>query len=205
MLKKSIWRKKTVDKTTIIMGRYPQNCGLEKEPVEWIVLKKEINRCLCASKYLLDCKPYHKVPEKITWENCSLRRWLNNTFLFTVFLPEEQEKILLSNIKNPRKDTLDYIFLLNYDEAEEYFLFEERATLTTSYTRSQGAWFVHDNDEDMNKGCWWLRYFGEECEKQEGVYDFISCVNFDGYIEEAAQGVEATNCCVRPAFWLKID
>lgn len=33
MLKESIWRKKAVDKTTVIMGRYPQICGLEKEPV----------------------------------------------------------------------------------------------------------------------------------------------------------------------------
>ena len=41
--------------------------------------------------------------------------------------------------------------------------------------------------------------------EEEGEYDFISCVNFDGYIEMAAQDVEDTNCCIRPAFWLKID
>lgn len=33
----------------------------------------------------------------------------------------------------------------------------------------------------------------------------MSCVNFDGYIERAAQGVEETDCCIRPAFWLKTD
>ena len=42
-------------------------------------------------------------------------------------------------------------------------------------------------------------------EPQEGKYDFISCVNFDGYIERAAQGVEETDSCIRPAFWLRTD
>lgn len=65
--------------------------------------KKENNSCLCISKYLLDCKPYHKSLEKVTWENCTLRKWLNNGFLFTAFSPEEREKILLSNVKNPKK------------------------------------------------------------------------------------------------------
>lgn len=72
-----------MNKITVIMGEYPQNCGLKKEPVEWIVLKEEQQRCLCIS--------------------------------------------------------------------------------------------------------------------------FISCVNFDGYIERAAQGVEGADCCIRPAFWLRMD
>lgn len=101
-----------MEKNIITLGMYPQNMGLAKETIEWIVLKKENNSCLCISKYLLDCKPYHKSLEKVTWENCTLRKWLNNGFLFTAFSPEEREKILLSNVKNPKKDTLDYIFLL---------------------------------------------------------------------------------------------
>ena len=42
-------------------------------------------------------------------------------------------------------------------------------------------------------------------DEEEGEHDYISCVNFDGYIERAAQGVEETDSCIRPAFWLKID
>lgn len=194
-----------MEKNTITLGVYPQNSDSEKEAIEWIVLKEENNCCLCISKYLLDCKPYHEVSENVTWENCSLRKWLNNEFLSTVFSPEEREKIILSNVKNPKKDTLDYIFLLCYDEAEKYFLFEERGALTTPYARSHGAWFVDEKCEDDNKGCWWLRYCGEWDEDEEGEDDIMSCVNFDGYIEMAAQGVEDTDCCIRPAFWLKTD
>ena len=84
-------------------------------------------------------------------------------------------------------------------------MFEDRGSLTTPYARSQGAWFIDQKCEDDNKGGWWLRYYGKSYEEEEGEYDFISCVNFDGYIEMAAQDVEDTNCCIRPAFWLKID
>lgn len=185
------------------MGEYPQNCGLEKEPIEWIVLKEEEHRCLCISKYLIDCKQYHNLSEKVIWQDCMLRNWLNSVFLITAFSSEEREKILLSNVINPAKNTQDYIFLLNYDEAKEYFDFEERGAKTTAYARKQGAWFLEEDCDEKNNGSWWLRYYGEEDEEAEGKYDFISCVNFDGYIEYGADDVAAMTCCVRPTFWLK--
>ena len=200
-----------MNKITVVMGEYPQNCGLEKEPIEWIVLKEEKNRCLCISKYLLDTKPYHNLSENVTWKDCTLRNWLNHEFLTTAFSEEEREKILLSDVANPAQNTQDYIFLLSYDEAEEYFddevedyvAYEKRGAYTTDYARKQGAWFLEDDCEEKNKGCWWLRYYGEEYENAEGKYPYISCVNFDGYIECAAQDVSDADCCIRPAFWKK--
>ena len=202
-----------MNKITIIMGEYPQTCGMKKEPVEWIVLKEEQQRCLCISKYLLDCKPYHDSSKNITLQDCTLRNWLNHDFLMQTFSNEEREKILLSTIENPAENTRDYIFLLSTDEVEElfddevedYVDYEERGAMTTAYARSQGAWFIDENCEEENKGTWWLRYYGDFRDKEEGKYDFISCVNFDGYIERAAQGVEEAGSCIRPAFWLRTD
>ena len=88
---------------------------------------------------------------------------------------------------------------------EDYVDYEERGAVTTGYARVQGAWFLDEDGEDGNKGTWWLRYYGDFLDKEEGKYDFISCVNFDGYIERAAQGVEETDSCIRPAFWLRTD
>ena len=185
------------------MGEYPQNCGLEKEPIEWIVLKEEEHRCLCISKYLIDCKQYHNLSEKVIWQDCTLRKWLNSDFLLSAFSSEERENILFSNVINPAKNTHDYIFLLSCDEVKKYFDFGERGATTTAYAREQGAWFLEDDCDEKNNGCWWLRYHGEEDEEAEGKYNFISCVNFDGYIEYGADNVVAVNCCIRPAFWLK--
>lgn len=198
---------------TVVTGAYPQNSGMKKEPVEWIVLKEEEGRCLCVSRYLLDCKPYHTRSERVTWRDCALRSWLNHDFLMQAFSAEEREKILLSTVENPAGNTQDYMFLLSTeevealfdDEAEDYVDYEERGALTTAFARSQGAWFMDEDCEEQNRGCWWLRYYGDFRDREEGAYDFISCVNFDGYIERAAQGVEETDSCVRPAFWLRTD
>ena len=94
-----------MNKCTIVMGEYLQNCGLEKEPIEWMILKEEEHRCLCISKYLLDCKQYHNLSEKVIWQDCTLRNWLNHDFLMTAFSAEEREKILLSDVVNPSKFT----------------------------------------------------------------------------------------------------
>jgi len=195
------------------MGSYLQNCQAKKEPIEWIVLKEEEHCCLCISKYLLDCKPYHDFSKNVTWQDCTLRNWLNHEFFMSAFSAEEREKILLSIVKNPVGNTQDYIFLLSTDEveelfddeAEDYVDYEERGAVTTDYARSQGAWFLDEGGEDGNKGTWWLRYYGDFLDKEEGKYDFISCVNFDGYIEGGAEEANGTNCCVRPTFWLKAE
>ena len=107
-------------------------------------------------------------------------------------------------------NTKDYIFLLSCDEAETYFDFAERAVKTTLYARKQGAWFLDDyKDEHHNNGTWWLRYpntLNKDIVKGESdLYTVLSCVNFDGYIEGAAEEVTGTRCCVRPAFWLKAE
>lgn len=202
-----------MNKITVVMGSYLQNCLTEKEPIEWIVLKEEKHRCLCISKYLLDCRPYHDFRKKVAWHDCALRSWLNQEFLTSVFSAEERKKILLSTVKNPTENTQDYIFLLSADEveelfddeAEDYVDYEERSAMTTDYARTQGAWFLNEDGEERNKGTWWLRYYGDWYAKAEGKYDFLSCVNFDGYIEWAAESIDETDCCVRPVFWLQTD
>ena len=56
----------------------------------------------------------------------------------------------------------------------------------------------------MNEcGVWWLRYSGAEEIMEEGELDGISCVNFDGYIEENASEPTNSICSVRPVIWLK--
>lgn len=192
-----------MEKNKIILGSYPQNDELlKREPLEWVVLKQEDNRFLCISKYLVDCKPYHNTLAEVTWENCTLRNWLNNDFFITAFTEEERNHILITDVKTPLHDTKDYIFLLNCDEAKKYLGFDERAAKTTVYARLQGAWFLDDdNDEYANHGSWWLRY--PNIIDESKLYKVLSCVNFDGYIEGAADEVTATTCCVRPVFWFR--
>ena len=185
---------------TIQLGHYPPN-----QPIEWLVLRREPSRILCVSKYLLDCEPYHKTLEGTSWADCTLRAWLNHDFIQAAFTQEEQQRILKTRVENPIQDTKDALFLLSSEEAEEYLGWEERAAETTEYARERGAWFAED--EGQKRGCWWLRYPEglEDEEEPEEAYTVLSCVNFDGYIEGAAEEINSETCCVRPALWLRIE
>ena len=101
-----------------------------KTPIEWLALEREGNSLLLISKYALDCKRYNEKSEPVTWETCTLRKWLNEEFLGKAFTKEQQQMIETTAVKaekNPRydtdpgNDTEDKVFLLSVQEAEKYF------------------------------------------------------------------------------------
>ena len=69
----------------IKFGSYEQDDDTSngKEEIEWIVLEKDNASILLISKYGLDCQPFYTSLTDVTWETCSLRTWLNGTFLNT--------------------------------------------------------------------------------------------------------------------------
>ena len=116
----------------IKFGHYEQDDNTKngKEEIEWQVLKVESNRVLVVSKYALDSKDYNNIYTDVTWETCSLRKWLNNDFKNEAFTVAEQAKIPTVNIankNNPRwgtaggNNTNDQIFILSWEEVESYF------------------------------------------------------------------------------------
>ena len=165
----------TMKKGDIIkFGNYPQDSDGNKAPIEWLVLDVNENEALLISRYGLNCKQYHKEYVDITWEDCDLRKWLNNDFIKSAFSEEEAKKIKVSELKNEDNsgyrtrggnNTKDRIFCLSINEAEHYFESDnDRQCKPTAYARKQGA-FV-DND------CcyWWLRSPGFNRGSASGVH-----------------------------------
>ena len=63
------------------------------EPIEWEVLaEREDGAKLLVSKYLLTSMPYNEKLEDITWEECTLRSWLNEEFYEQAFTPRSKKK-----------------------------------------------------------------------------------------------------------------
>lgn len=151
----------TMKKGDIIkFGNYPQNSDGSKAPIEWQVLYVKGNEALLISRYGLDCKQYHYA-NSITWEDCYLRKWLNNDFIKSAFSEEEAKRIKVSELKNDDNreyrtrggnDTQDRIFCLSIDETEQYFSNNnDRKCQPTAYARNKGAYV-------NNGSCfWWLR------------------------------------------------
>ncbi len=177
-------------------GRYEQdnknNNGTEA--IEWQVLAVENDRVLLISRYALDVKPYQDVGADVTWENSSLRKWLNIDFFNSAFNYTEKSLIVEATNQNPGsagKDggnpTSDKVFLLSTDEAEQYFASdEERVCEATAYARRNGA---------SNNARWWLR--------SHGVFDkYAAYVSPDGNVYGVGNPMGNKKIAVRPAVWL---
>ena len=149
----------------IEFGRYEQDnyFGNGPEPIEWLVLDVSNGSALLISRYGLDAQAYHTVDTGITWENCTLRKWLNEVFYDEAFSQSEKQLINLTKVENPDNpeqgtpggaDTEDKIFLLSDREFNRYFTTDElRIGIPTLYAKSNGAYINPDNGNSW----WWLR------------------------------------------------
>ena len=190
----------------VYFGTYEQDNDTSngKEDIKWRVLAKENNRILVISDKALDCQPYNSSYRDITWENCTLRKWLNNDFVNAAFTAEERAKIPMVTVsadKNPKYDTdpgnatKDKVFLLSIVEAEKYFASDEaRMCVPTDYAVARGAYVNSDNGT-----CWWWL-------RSPGYYqNYAADVLLGGDVYEDGYGVNHGDCAVRPAMWISID
>lgn len=100
---------------------------IEFGEIEWKVLDKGEDTVLIMMEKPLFRK-YHSSDQVITWEKCSLRKWLNNDF-FGIFSDDEKEMIAETKLENKGnkkfgtdggKDTVDRIFILSIDDVKKY-------------------------------------------------------------------------------------
>lgn len=189
----------------IIFGTYEQDNKDDngKEAIEWLVLAKENNRLLVISRYALDCIPYNEKHTDVTWETCTLRKWLNNDFLKVAFSNIEQAMIptmTVSTEKNPSysskpgNPTQDKVFLLSISEANRYFSYDSaRQCKPTVYAKEQGVY------AGSNGFCWWwLRSPGNN-------QGYATDITKDGHVRASGEIVNMGNQAVRPALWIELE
>ena len=188
----------------VMFGSYEQDNVLAngKEPLEWIVLKTEGGRAMLITRYLIDARAYHEAFVNMTWSECTLRQWLNDTFLNEAFSREEQariQEVLVVNDDNPHystrggEDTMDRVFLLSEAELLEFFPEQEQRTCqATEYAKAQGAYV----DENNGNSWWWLR--------SPGVRPVDACgVRADGRISGyGSRDVNRPSGSLRPVIWV---
>jgi len=164
---------------------------------------KENNRLLVISRYGLDCQPYNTRDTNVTWETCSLRKWLNNDFFKAAFNSVEQEIIPTVTVSadknpaystNPGNATQDKVFLLSIPEVNKYFAYDSAMKCKpTAYARKQGVW---TNDSGF---CWWLL--------RSPGYDqyYAAIVSTHGGVSEYGHFVLYDDGAVRPALWINLE
>ncbi|MDD5805719.1 MAG: DUF6273 domain-containing protein, partial [Eggerthellales bacterium] len=142
----------------------------EGQPIKWRILSLEGSQALCISTRTLSQRPFADRDgqgsqsraeadqvQALTWENSSLRAWLNGEFLSDAF--GEQAECLLEYETSdretsdheafepaPGKSCMDKVFCLSIQEAQQLFATDvHRAALVR---------------EGIN-GTWWLRSLGD--------------------------------------------
>lgn len=194
----------------IVFGRY-----------EWRILDIQNNTALIITENIIEQRAYHDAYKDITWEECSLRRYLNDEF-YNKFTPADKSRIIPVINKNPDNqwygskggaDTRDYIFLLSLEEVTCQYFGDSRSKLYNP-GKNQRYWFQRKDVNNskriaVNKNekwyhWWWLRSPGRVNVK--AVY-----IHPDGNIgiqgNNILKGNLAEGECkggVRPALWLKL-
>lgn len=199
---KSLLLANAIPGDTVFFGKYEQDKDISngKEDIAWLVLAKENDKIFVISEKALDCQPYNiEQYANVTWETCTLRKWLNTDFINSAFSSDEKAKIptvAVSADKNPEYSTdpgnatQDQVFLLSLTEANKYFDYDNiRTCRLTDYAAAKNS----------TGWRWWLRSPGD----YHSLAAYVDC--FSGYVSNDGFIVDDSSGAVRPAMWISID
>ena len=190
----------------VVFGSYEQDANTSngKENIVWYVLAKAGKHLLVITRDAIERYQYNASLSGVTWEECSLRRFLNETFLNKAFSDGEQAMIQNSTVTadmntlydsyagNTTKDKVFVLSILEVDRFSDAKKWNWRKCSATDYAIASGA-------SVRNGGCcWWLRTSGETGHNAAGVFS-------DGTIYEAGFDVNDDSISVRPALWINLD
>lgn len=178
-----------------------------REPIKWRVLSVEGNDAFLMADRNLDMQKFDEDGrnDSITWENCALRTWLNDTFLNKAFTETEQSAIIKTTVDTTGSQlitTEDNVYLLAYDEVRK------KAYGFTGTAGSAGKTGEAKNTEYVKQsittneiegyegnGSWWLR--------SKNVNDL--CADFVNYQGKIVYDTFISDYGVRPVLHLNLS
>ena len=151
------------------------------EPIKWRIIEINDDEMMLMSDRLLDCVPYNRVSENVSWQDSYLRQFLNDEFYDHAFSEKEKEAIITKQIENdPNRTydtycgntTSDKVFILS----EEEVYLDKKATehgfypytgvddpakrfRPTMYAMARGTWYSPVENYKGN-GFWFMRTNG---------------------------------------------
>ncbi len=170
---------------TIPFGSWHQESDArDSTPIQWRVLDIQDDKALLISDKALDARPYDLYRVDATWDECTLRAWLNTEFLNEAFTPDQQKAILVTTLENGAEcpPTEDKIFLLNYREASRYLSADE---LIARYTK-----YASQKDGFSDTSFSWTR-------EPDRMINMLGTECFDSF--------QISDNAVRPAMWVSLS
>ena len=194
---------------SIALGHYQQSILGDKEEIRWKVIDIDEGRALLLSEKILFGQPYNETNVDITWEQSTLRNYLNDEFIKEAFNETESALIQETEIVNQDNNsdgtkggnnTIDRVFCLSMYEVNTYFASDdERICEATQYARSQ----ISTNGD---AGSWWLRSPGRKQYCAAVVtYKGATRVPVSMGYGKIGEIVSDDSIGVRPAMWINIE
>ena len=164
------------------------------QPLRWLVLERV--EAASSTAYTLICQdapwvmPYMEsedgdLPETVTWESSTVRRWLNSRFISDTFTPQEQARLIptsLATVGAEERSTEDRVFLLGKKEFNRYSIAIE--------TLAQAK------DASGSPCVWWLR--GQKAPTGGRIF-----VCEPGTSQPVSRRADDSSVCVRPVICVR--
>lgn len=177
-----------------VMGWYEQDNNLNngRERIEWTVLEvnKKKDQVLVISSLALDCVLYHPSRSVVSWQNSSIRNWLNFDFEMTALSSAERACIIPQKIAGGTDD----VTMLDAKQVNKYKL-AKSGCLVSEYAAHKDK---PVNVAENGRGCWWVR------ENKTRSGGWTSFVGRHGKVYKTNYTTSADNG-VRPAMLLSLS
>lgn len=199
------------DMDAIPFGRLTEEESVDMAPIQWKLLDIEGTYALFLSRDALFSTTFHSFCEEVTYEDSTVRDILNDSCLNLWFDPGEKERIeelMVWTNENSRPgksltSTMDYLFLLDGEEAVKYLL---PGTLSC-----QGTDLLEAGEQGANANvCWWLRSPGLDLAHRQYITP-DGCIDVDGTsVEMTRRGMGSFaddthfDVYIRPAMWVQL-
>jgi hypothetical protein len=185
------------------------------------VLAVDGNSALLLQNQVEEHREYHSELKPVTWESCSLRTYLNTSYLFSLphivqFSVLVTYQINLPNTYGIRHheafytpgggDTQDSIFLLSLEELFKYLGVDEILLAQKEKDKEGDFWRIRDQYArkriawGISGGAVWWRLRSPGYDPRYAAY-----VGGDGSVSLGGRNVIDTSGGVRPAFWISLD
>ena len=179
------------------------------------MLKNDGKTLFLVADKAIDCKDYNEECANvtwITWENSTIRNWLNMSFYNTAFNSKEQNTIVAQTVVNENNpeygtaggnSTNDKVYLLSIGEVtnegygfcSDYSVYSmSRRTEASDYANARGSILAGYR----GNCCWWLRSPGSGSSLAADVSNI-------GYVTRHGSGVDSNSVGVCPALHINLS
>ena len=175
----------------------------------WRVLDVQADKALLITEDIVEKRPYNHLYTDVTWETCTLRRYLNEEFLLKINYPERIRILEATNANANNRwcaagggnATKDKVFLLSVEETAGYF--GDSGQLRSWKPGNLG--YVSDKFNKTRSAnyrnepwWWWLRSPGNR------GYN-VANVGKNGHLVMSGNYADNWEGGVRPAVWINLD